>query len=431
MRFGSPFRRRPGNPRRVAEAETVVDEAPPVVEEEVVQPPRPRPPLLWPWLLLLLVLVAGGLLAWWLLSRDDDNDQRALAAAVVVPNVIGQPQSEAVRRINDRGLVARVVTKPSDDQAGRVFAEEPGAGARVARKSVVTLSVSAANVVAVPNVVGKRTPAAAAELRKRGLVAKISSVDSNEPRGTVVSQSPAAGARVAKASTVVLRVPKGTVTVPALIGQTRDVAVAKLKAVGLVPQVFPVPAAEPKGTVVTQSPSAGLRVPGDSKVRLRISDGQSPQVSPPPPPPPPPAGGTKPATVTVPDVTGQPQQAAQRRLNSSGLKAGVVYVPSDEPEGTVVSQSPEAGTAQKRGRRIQLNVSLGPNPGEQRAVPNVLGRDPATAKARLEGAGFEVQTLPQGVTDPSQIGNVVDEQPARGRRAPVGSVVTIYVGRAA
>jgi serine/threonine-protein kinase len=135
--------------------------------------------------------------------------------------------------------------------------------------------------------------------------------------------------------------------------------------------------------------------------------------------------------VTVPDVTGQPQEAAQRKLNSAGLKAGVVYVPSDQQEGTVVSQSPDAGTTQKRGTRIQLNVSLGPSPGEQRAVPDVLGEDPAAAKTKLEGAGFTVQTLPQGVTDANQIGTVVDEQPAGGRRAPVGSTVTIYVGRRA
>ena len=135
--------------------------------------------------------------------------------------------------------------------------------------------------------------------------------------------------------------------------------------------------------------------------------------------------------MTVPDVTGRAQEAAQRQLNSAGLKAGVVYVPSDQPEGTVVSQSPEAGTTQKRGTRIQLNVSLGPSPGEQRTVPDVRGQDPAAAKAKLESAGFKVQTLPQGVTDASQIGTVVDEQPAGGRRAPVGSTVTIYVGRRA
>ena len=374
---------------------------------------------------MLLLLVIGGLVALWLLTHDDDKQS---SNSVVVPNVIGQSQSTAVERVNRRGLIARVVTKPSDSPAGKVFAEEPGAGTQVARKSVVKLSVSAANVVAVLNVVGNSATAATAELRAQGLAVGTSSVASSKPRGTVLSQSPAAGVKVAKGSTVVIRVSRGMVSVPDVVGQTRGTAVSAIRAAGLAPQAFTVPSAQPKGTVVSQSPQVGKRVPGGSKVRLNISSGQTSGGVPPPPPPPP---GAKPATVTVPDVTGRAQEAAQRQLNSAGLKAGVVYVPSDQPEGTVVSQSPEAGTTQKRGARIQLNVSLGPSPGEQRAVPDVLGEDPAAAKAKLESAGFKVQTLPQGVTDANQIGTVVDEQPAGGRRAPVGSTVTIYVGRRA
>ena len=429
MRFRPPFGRRAAPSRRVAEAETVVEGGPPgeVVEEEVLEPPPPPPrgPLVWPWLLVLLLLVIGGLVALWLLTHDDDKQS---SNSVIVPNVIGQSQSKAVERVNGRGLIARVVTKPSDSPAGKVFAEEPGAGTQVARKSVVKLSVSAANVVAVLNVVGNSATAATAELRAQGLAVGTSSVASSKPRGTVLSQSPAAGVKVAKGSTVVIRVSRGMVSVPDVVGQTRGTAVSAIRAAGLAPQTFTVPSGQPKGTVVSQSPQVGKRVPGGSKVRLNISSGQTSGGVPPPSPPPP---GAKPATVTVPDVTGRPQEAAQRQLNSAGLKAGVVYVPSDQSEGTVVSQSPEAGTTQKRGARIQLNVSLGPSPGEQRAVPDVLGEDPAAAKAKLESAGFKVQTLPQGVTDANQIGTVVDEQPAGGRRAPVGSTVTIYVGRRA
>jgi hypothetical protein len=149
---------------------------------------------------------------------------------------------------------------------------------------------------------------------------------------------------------------------------------------------------------VSQSPQVGKRVPGGSKVRLNISSGQTSGGVPPPPPPPPPPPGTKPATVTVPDVTGRAQEAAQRQLNSAGLKAGVVYVPSDQPEGTVVSQSPEAGTTQKRGTRIQLNVSLGSNPGNLQPVPDVLGysyRD--DFNAAVETARHNIPVVKKGI----------------------------------
>jgi beta-lactam-binding protein with PASTA domain len=95
-----------------------------------------------------------------------------------------------------------------------------------------------------------------------------------------------------------------------------------------------------------------------------------------------------------------------------------------------VSQAPAGGATRTRGTRIQLNVALGPRPGTLKGVPDVRNLDPAAARAKLAAAGFTVQTLRQPVSDRSQVGKVVDEQP-RGRNAPVRSVVTIYVGRSA
>jgi eukaryotic-like serine/threonine-protein kinase len=422
-----------------AEMATVVQEGPagppPVVEEEEIAPPPPPPPprrpLLWPWLLLLLVLVAGGLLALWLLTRD--NDHKGTATDVVVPNVVGQKQGAAVRRLDRAGLTSRILSRPSKVAAGTVFQEQPDPGSRVARGSVIALSVSSAATVSVPDVVGARVAAAVRVLRARGLVVETASVASPKEAGLVLGQSPRAGAQVAKGSTEVIRVSRGLVTVPDLTGQPRADAIAALRGAGLVPQAFTVPSSQPKGTVVAQLPRAGRRVPQGSKVRINLSNGRStgggvapPPQAPPPPPPPPPPPATK---LDVPDVTGQSQQAAQRQLNSAGFKARVVYVPSDEPVGTVVTQSPVGGTSARRGTRVQLNASLGPDSGPQQSVPDVLGLDPRAATARLTAAGFKVQRLTQNVSVSSQNGVVVDEQPAGAKSVPAGSAVTIYVGR--
>jgi beta-lactam-binding protein with PASTA domain len=414
------FRRPP------AEATTVLEEAPPgaVVEEEVVPPPPPPEPpprpLLWPWLLLLLALVIGGLVAAWLLTRDDGNKG---ASTVNVPNVVRLQQREAVQRLNQRGLIARLKTRAGSAEPGTVVAQDPSPGADVVRHSVVTLTVSAVQTEAVPNVVGKRESAAVSALRAQGFQVKTIGTVSSKPSGTVLAQNPPAGERLADGSTVTLRVSRGLVTVPETVGQSRDNAVAAIRGAGLKPTAFTVPSSQPNGTVVAQRPLGGKRVPGGSAVRLNVSSGSTAAVPPPPPP-------SKPATVTVPDVTGQQQDVAQKQLNAAGLKAGVVYVASDEVQGTVVSQAPEGGTTQKRGTRIQLNVSRGPR-AVVKGVPDVRNLDVGEARAKLTAAGFKVQTLPQGVSDPSQVGKVVDEQPAGGKNAPTGSVVTIYVGRAA
>ena len=129
----------------------------------------------------------------------------------------------------------------------------------------------------------------------------------------------------------------------------------------------------------------------------------------------------------MPDVTGLSQTAAQRKLNNAGFRAKVVYVPSDQSQQTVVTQSPQGGTTARRGSRVQVNASLGPNPGALETVPNVLGLTARQATARLRSAGFTVQELPRNVTQQSQAGVVVDLQP-RGK-VPQGTGVTIYAGR--
>jgi serine/threonine-protein kinase len=108
------------------------------------------------------------------------------------------------------------------------------------------------------------------------------------------------------------------------------------------------------------------------------------------------------------------------------------YVPSDQPSGTVVAQAQRAGTTATRGGHLLVTVSEGGSTsgGSLVTVPDVVGQDEASAQARLQSAGFAavVEDLPAG--DPAEDGKVVDEQPAAGTKAPKGSQIIIYVGRA-
>jgi len=415
------FRRRPPPASAPpAEASTVVGEGPPVVEEEEVAPPPPPPPrpLIWPWLLLLLLLVAGGLIALWLLTRDNDNNN---AKPVVVPNVVGQKQTEAAAELNRRHLVARISTRASKLPAGTVFAEDPSAGTHVTRGSVVTLSVSSAAQVVVPDVVGMKAAKAVGLLRRRGLEVQTVTVTSRKRNGFVLSQSPAAGASVAKGSTEVIRVSRGLVLVPNVVGQDRATAVAAIRGAKLVPSLRRVPSTQPKGTVVAQLPRGGTRVAQGSSVLLNLSTGASPAGGPPPPPPT--------ARRTMPNLVGLNQAAALRRLSSAGLKAELFYEDSDRPVETVIAQSPDPGRKVQAGTRVKLNASRGPNPGTQQQVPRVAGMTADEATTRLQDAGFNVQRLTQKVSRRSQDGVVVDVQPAGGSSAPAETTVTIYVGR--
>jgi eukaryotic-like serine/threonine-protein kinase len=333
--------------RRSAEAPTQV------IEEEEVVPARPRPPTLWPWLLLLLLLVAGGLAAAYYFTRDDD-DKPDEAVAVTIPNVVGQKQEVAVRRLNERELVPRIVTRASQAPKGTVFGENPGAGTEVARESPVTLLVSATEVTSVPNVVGAKSAVAVNRLKAAGLNAQLTSVPSPKAAGTVTAQNPAAGASVGKGSTVGLRVSKGATTVPDVVGQDASTARTALRSAGLVPVVFQVPGAEPKGTVTAQKPMSGKKAPRGSKVRINVSTGS--QTSPPPP-----SGTTTTraaATVKVPDVVGEDQATATSTLRGAGFTVRMITVPTDDEtrDGTVQEEQPAGGRRAPEGSQVTIYV---------------------------------------------------------------------------
>ncbi len=402
-------RRRPSQPP----SDTAPTEAipPEVVEEEYVPPRRPPLPRLWPWLLALLLLVIGGLVAWFLLSRDNDHKRTTtpvVASTVAVPRVIGLQEATAVQRLAKKDLVPKPVFRASNFAPGMVFGQTPAEGSKVARRSAVTLLVSSGRPnVAVPNVTGLRT-----------------ATPSTQRAGTVHRQQPPAGARVSKGQTVTLTVSSGKtkLTVPDVVGRPQPNAEAAVLGSGLVPMTAQVDSTQPAGIVVSESPPAGTKVAKGAKVRLNISRGPPP-TSPPVPTNPPPGKRVK-----VPNAVGEDQTAAQKRLQRNGLKSSVSYVASSKPAGTVVSEQPRAGTTVKRGSRVALKISNGPNPKPLKTVPDVTGQDQATATTTLRQAGFVVVTIDEPTNDQTQNGIVVDEQPTPGSRIPQGSQVTIYVG---
>ena len=420
----------------------------PMLEEEVVEPtvveeygppvpPPGEPPPdrnLWPWLALLVLVVLGGLAALYFLSRDDDGGAETVVVttgqrSATVPRVIGLTQSAAVRRLRLAGLSSRVVRRPSAAPRGIVFAQRPRPGATVpANDGAVTLSVSARQLVAVPKVEGLRASLAVQRLRAAGLTARVENVFARQAVGTVVSQDPEAGQRVATGSSVVVRASRGPalVTVPDVTDETQAAAQRRIRQAGLTPFVFRVPAEDvPEGSVVAQLPLGGKRVERGSRVRINVSTG-----------PPADTGGgggagttTAPRTVTVPDVVGMDQTVAQQRLRSAGLLVSVSYVTSRTPEGRVTAQTPSGGSTVERGSRVRISVSTGPRTRPLVTVPDVVGLDQQTATAELRRAGFRVQVIPSETVDETQEGMVLDQQPEGGTRAPRGAQVTIYVGR--
>jgi serine/threonine-protein kinase len=266
--------------------------------------------------------------------------------------------------------------------------------------------------IAVPDVTLLARPLAVAKIKEQGLVPRILTAPSDTvPKGQVSDENPGGGSKVAKGSTVTLTVSTGVaqVKVPNVVGQDVNQAVAALASLGLNPNIARVFSTAQTDTVTAQQPHAGDSVPKGSNVRINVSRGAKP--------------------VQVPDVTGQPFANAKSALQGQGFSVSRVDVQSDQyPQGVVVASDPPAGSSVAKGSKVTLSVSKGPASTQ---VPDVTNQNQADATQILEGAGLTVAVVQDFVTDPSQDGIVISQNPPAGADARTGEVVTIHVGKLA
>jgi serine/threonine-protein kinase len=269
--------------------------------------------------------------------------------------------------------------------------------------------IDANEPVAVDNYEGILEQKAVELIRQGGfeeLVQREANTDVEE--GYVFDQEPSAGTRLPKGGivTIVVSTGKPKVTVPTLVGKTRDEAVQELAALGLDVNVVEVNSPQAGGTVTAQDPAAGTVLVAGSTVRINVSKG--------------------PKQVAVPNVVGLQVDIATAQLNTAGFPVLPQQVESDRPAGEVVAQDPPGNSTASAGSTVSLSVSKGPSTV---AVPDVTLLPVSDARATLIAAGFKVAGTSQDTDDPSLDGVVISQDPAGEAQAEPGSKVTLTIGR--
>ena len=135
--------------------------------------------------------------------------QIAEPTTVRVPNLVGMRAADARSRLRSLGLGSTQRPVESPRPAGEVVSQSPGAGAELREGGTVTLRVSTGPAsVAVPDVVGLSEAAATRDLEAAGFVVQVVDEPTVEPAedGTVLAQSPSAGASRREGSTVTITV---------------------------------------------------------------------------------------------------------------------------------------------------------------------------------------------------------------------------------
>jgi len=322
--------------------------------------------------LVLLLVVALGAGAWFVTQSGEssaspasietvtsskpkatDAKKQQIAAAkhtrparVPTPAVAGRTVGVAKAALHRAGLRVRIRTTASPRPAGVVLRQAPAASSGVPPKATVALLVSSGpHPASVPDVVGAEARFAARRLRDAGLRVQVVHVPANDGAGTVVSESPAAGARMSRGGMVRLTVakpapkpPVTTLAVPRLVGLGVGSARSLLERMGLRVAIVQAQSDRPRGEVIRQSPGAGARVRKRGDVELVVSRG--------------------PILLTVPEVTGFDEDTARTELEQAGFTVSVVDDPTSDPsqDGIVSDESPASGSQAKQGATITITV---------------------------------------------------------------------------
>jgi serine/threonine-protein kinase len=203
--------------------------------------------------------------------------------------VVGEKLDQAlddVRRANLKPKIVRVDANAPEDE---VISQRPTAGASVEQGQTVTLKVSnGPKPVIVPNVVGSNFDSANSALLGRGFAVRRRDVESDQPKDTVIAQSPDAGTYQPPNSTITLSVSKGptTSTVPDVTSISQSDAVAQLKASGFKVSIVSQAVTDQSqdGIVQTQDPAGGTKAPPDSTVTIAVGKFSSTTTAPTGPP---------------------------------------------------------------------------------------------------------------------------------------------------
>ena len=195
------------------------------------------------------------------------------------------------------------------------------------------------------------------------------------------------------------------VQVPDVTGLSVAEASAALKTEGLTLGTQTQQASDtvPEGRVIDQSPESDTQVDQGRAVSVTVSSGVE--------------------ETGVPSLVGLSLDQASQALRQAGLEVGATTsVASDQTRNTVLKVSPKEGETVPAGSSVDIRYASGSN-----KVPDVVGKDEATAQNQLEQAGFQVPTPAEQESADQAPGTVLSQTPSAGETSRLGSTVRITV----
>lgn len=188
--------------------------------------------------------------------------------------------------------------------------------------------------------------------------------------------------------------------VPDVTGMTQADATYMLQNKGFAVRSTTVPSDSTEGLVLLMDPGAGARQQEGAEVVIHVSTSR-----------------------TVPKVVGSSQDSALKALSDNGFEnVDLQLERSDEPEGTVLSVSPEEGEKAKAPTSITLKVA------QAYTVPDVSGMSYDQAVQAIKDAGLS-STAVYVYSETASEGAIMGVEPAAGSKVPSDTVVVVSLAK--
>ena len=205
-----------------------------------------------------------------------------------VPNVTKMTQEQAIAELESAGFKVGTINTKYDEsvEAGQVISQDPKGGEKREEGTKVNLVISqGTEQVTVPDFYNMTIEQAQAEAKKYNLtlVQGKSENSSDVEADHILSQSPAAGEKVAKGSSItyVMSLGASSVEVPYVTGYSEDSAMSTLKNAGFKVNVEKqYSETQAAGLVISQNPNGGNKVEDGSTITITVSLGPDPAKQP-------------------------------------------------------------------------------------------------------------------------------------------------------
>lgn len=200
------------------------------------------------------------------------------------------------------------------------------------------------------------------------------------------------------------------VTIPTLVGKSKDAAEAELKLLGLTLEVQSTEtSAEPVDTILRSVPEVGAVVKKNTSVAVVLSAGE--------------------VKLFVPSIVGGTQEAANTILMNNGLILGEVKEEFSEtvPLGEIISQDPLVNTSVPQGSAVNIVISKGPEVTISK-VPALVGKTEREAQALLESVKLQIGTITKVPTgEEGLVGRIASQNIPEGTELKQDSKINIEV----